>query len=54
MSTTYKDYKQDLKRALWLLKKTNDKEIKSAAALMNWETRIAQNEIACIREKLSQ
>lgn len=54
MSTTYKDYKKDLQRALWLLKQTKDQETKLTAAIMNWETRIAQDTVACIREEVSQ
>ena len=54
MSTTYKDYRRDLAIALRLLKKTKDKETKITAAAMNWETRLAQNVIACIREEVSQ
>lgn len=53
MSTTYKDYRRDLALALRLLKKTTDKETKMAAAAMNWETRLAANAVACIREELS-
>lgn len=54
MSTTYKDYKEDLKKALRLLSRTKDEEIQGIAAIMNWDTRIAQDYIACIREKLSR
>ena len=53
MSTTYKDYKKDLEKALRLLSRTKDEEIQGIAAMMNWDTRIAQDYIACIREKLS-
>ena len=52
MSTTYKDYKKDLERALNLLSRTKDEEIQGIAAMINWETRIAQDRIACLREKL--
>ena len=54
MSTTYKDYKKDLEKALWLLKRTKDEETKLTAAIMNWKTRIAQDTVACIREEVSQ
>lgn len=52
MSTTYKDYKKDLEKALSLISRTKDEEIQAMAAMMNWETRIAQDHIACLREKL--
>ena len=54
MNTTYKDYKKDLEKALNLLSRTKDEEIQRIAAMMNWDTRIAQDSIACLREKLSQ
>ena len=52
MSTTYKDYKKDLEKALSLLEKVKDKETKIMAALMIWETRIAKKEIEKIKEDL--
>lgn len=54
MSTTYKDYKKDLEKALRLLSRTKDEEIQGIASMMNWDTRIAKDSIACIREKLSR
>ena len=55
-STTYKDYKKDLERALSLISKllenNQDRDTISALILMDWDTRVAQKEIEKIKEHL--
>ena len=55
-STTYKDYKKDLEKALSLISKllenNQDEETLRAVTLMNWDTRIAQKEIEKIKKDL--
>lgn len=53
MTKTYYDLQEDLKRALRLIARSEDESIKLMAGLTQWKTRLANEEVACIREKIA-